>query len=155
MSESGSVRQNSIAKTILVVDDDSDIVLALEVMLQDAGYQVVSASNGDSLHDLILRGDLPDLILLDMLLSGRDGREIARQPNAQESTQRIPILMLSAHPAAEHEAKHEAKAVGADGFVAKPFEIDDLLAAVQTIIGMPAVARVILSFCSICHPDFS
>ncbi|HEX6818554.1 MAG TPA: response regulator [Ktedonobacterales bacterium] len=118
----------SAAKTILIVDDDPDIVLALEVMLQEAGYAVTSTSDGDSLRDLASQAQdkLPDLILMDMLLSGRNGREITRELKGQEATKHIPILMLSAHPA----AAREAQAAGADGFVAKPFEMDDLLGEV-------------------------
>lgn len=126
----GSGCKDGAAKTILIVDDDPDIVLALEVMLQDAGYQVASTSNGDTLRDLARQGELPDLILLDMLLSGRDGREIASQLKGEEATKHIPILMLSAHPA----AGREAIAAGADGFVAKPFEMDELLATVATYL---------------------
>jgi DNA-binding response OmpR family regulator len=61
--------------------------------------------------------------LLDVLLSGKDGRTIARQLKSQEDTKHIPIIMFSAHPSAEQTARE----AGADDFIAKPFEIDDLL----------------------------
>lgn len=63
-----------------------------------------------------------------MLLSGRDGREIAVDLKRQEATRRIPILMISAHPL----ARQEAAAAGADAFLDKPFDLDELLAAVTT-----------------------
>jgi len=69
---------------------------------------------------------LPDLILLDVLLSGKDGREIVKQLKSQEETKSIPIIMFSAHPSAEKTARE----AGADDFVAKPFHIDFLLAVV-------------------------
>jgi CheY-like chemotaxis protein len=116
---------NSTQKKILIVDDDPDIVLALATMLEDAGYVVVTTDESGCLEHFHER-DLPNMILLDMLLSGLDGREIARQLKGQSTTQHIPILMLSAHPSAEQEAK----AAGAGDFLAKPFELDELLAKV-------------------------
>lgn len=110
-------------RTILVVEDDPDIVLALTVLLEDAGYRVETSETGDELAQLAHDRTLPDLILLDMLLSGRDGREIAAQLKEQPATSQIPILMLSAHPSGEQEAQR----AGADGFVAKPFDVDELL----------------------------
>jgi CheY-like chemotaxis protein len=112
-------------KRILVVDDDPAILLFLRAMLEDEGYTVVTTDKGEyveGLHD----GGLPHFIILDMLLSGKDGREIARHIKSREETKHIPILMISAHPLAEQEAL----AAGADDFLAKPFEMDDLLAKV-------------------------
>lgn len=113
------------AKTILIVDDDPDIVLVLKAMLEDAGYTAVATGTPADLMALLER-DRPDLILLDMLLSGHDGREIVTQLKARPETRQIPVLMLSAHPTAEREAR----SAGADGFLAKPFEMDVLLAQV-------------------------
>ncbi len=116
---------NATNKKILIVDDDPDIALALATMLEDEGFAVVATDDGDSLAH-VHEHELPSLILLDMLLSGWDGREITRQLKRRQATQHIPILMLSAHPTAECEAR----AAGADDFLAKPFELDDLLAKV-------------------------
>ena len=69
---------------------------------------------------------LPDLILLDVLLSGKDGREIVKRLKSQEETRHIPVIMFSAHPSAEKTAR----AAGADDFVAKPFEMDEILAKI-------------------------
>jgi CheY-like chemotaxis protein len=119
------------AKRILIVDDEPDIVLAVQTVLEDAGYQVATVDRGDLLMNQLGAGEVPDLIVLDMLLSGRDGREIARELKAQPHTHQIPILMLSAHPA----ALREAHAAGADAFLAKPFELDDLLETVAKCLG--------------------
>jgi DNA-binding response OmpR family regulator len=118
MSEAGKTAE----KTILIVDDEPDIALVLVTTLEDVGYTVVAVERGDDL-ERILASDTPDLILLDMLISGRDGREIARHLKAHEATHRIPILMLSAHPSAEREAR----GAGADDFLAKPFDLELLL----------------------------
>lgn len=117
-------------RKILIVEDDPDIVLALTTILEDEGYAVVALDSGRHLSENMPPSSLPDLILLDMLLSGQDGREIARQLKADPSTRQIPILMLSAYPTIEQEAK----AAGADSFLAKPFELDDLLAKVTSYL---------------------
>ncbi len=116
-------------KKVLVVDDEPDILDFLQIILEDEGYAVLTTDKGEyieRLHD----GSLPDLILLDVLLSGKDGREIARQLKSQEETKHIPVIMLSAHPSAEETVR----AAGADDFLAKPFEIDDLVAKVAQYI---------------------
>ena len=118
-------------KKILVVDDDPDILDALQFTLEDAGYDVTTTEKGEyaeNLHDS--NGGLPDIIILDVLLSGKDGRIICQNLKSREDTKHIPILMISAHPA----AKQSVKAVGADDFLAKPFDIDELLAKVASYL---------------------
>jgi len=109
-------------KKILIVDDEPDILEFLQALLEDEGYSVAIMDKGDFLEKLPL-GALPDLILLDMLLSGKDGRQIVRRLKSQEQTRHIPVIMFSAHPSAEQTARE----AGADDFIAKPFDIDDLL----------------------------
>lgn len=111
-------------KKVLVVDDDPDILDALQFMLEDAGYRVTITEKGEyaeNLHDT--NGGLPDVILLDVLLSGKDGRLICRKLKSQEETKHIPIIMMSAH----NNALQSVASVGADDFIAKPFETSDLL----------------------------
>jgi DNA-binding response OmpR family regulator len=112
-------------KHILVVDDDPDILVFLQVILEDEGYTVVTSDKGEYLEQLH-NGGLPDLILLDMLLSGKDGREIVKSLKQESETSHIPVIMISAHPSAEKEARQ----AGADDFLAKPFNIDNLLAKI-------------------------
>lgn len=115
------------AKKILVVDDDPDILDALQFMLEDAGYEVTTTEKGDYAENLRdTNGGLPDVIILDVLLSGKDGRLICQRLKGQEETRHIPIIMISAHP----NARQSVKAVGADDFVAKPFDMDELLAKI-------------------------
>lgn len=119
------MKRPSHPKTILVVDDDPDILLVLQAFLEEEGYQVRIAESGSVVERLPLQ-ELPDLILLDMLMSGTDGRDMAKRLKHQEETKQIPVLMISAHPSAEQEARM----AGADDFLAKPFEMDVLLAKV-------------------------
>lgn len=117
---------------ILVVDDDPAILESLRWLLEDEGYRVQTTEKGDyaeALHDG--DGGLPELIILDVLLSGKDGRAICRTLKARAETARIPVLMVSAHPGAEESVK----AVGADAFLAKPFALDRLLTTVATLLG--------------------
>jgi DNA-binding response OmpR family regulator len=111
-------------KRILVVDDDPDILDALQLLLEFAGYEVKTTEKGEYAENLRdTNGGLPDLIILDVLLSGKDGRLICQKLKSQEETKLIPIIMISAHPG----AKQSVSAVGADDFVAKPFDADELL----------------------------
>ena len=113
---------------ILVVDDDPDILDAIRFLLEDEGYTVTTTEKGEyaeNLHDG--NGGLPDLIILDVLLSGKDGRTICRTLKSRPDTQHIPIIMISAHPDAEMAAYD----VGADQFVAKPFDMFHLLELVE------------------------
>ena len=112
-------------KKILVVDDEPDILEFLQELLEQEGYAVAitdKAEYVEKLHD----GGLPDLILIDVLLSGKDGREIVKHLKSQEETRHVAVIMFSAHP----NAKETARAAGADDFVAKPFEMDDILAKI-------------------------
>lgn len=112
-------------KKILVVDDDPDILEFLQVLLEEEGYAVLTSPKGEfleHLHD----GGLPDLILVDVLLSGKDGREIVRHLKRQEETKQILVIMFSAHTSAEETARK----AGAEDFLAKPFDLNALLAKV-------------------------
>ncbi len=123
-------RDLSHPKTILLVDDDQDILLVLQELLTEEGYRVQVATNGAT-AEAFLRQGLPDLIILDLLISGTDGRQLTKQFKREPHTAAIPVLMISAHPNAEREAR----TAGADDFVAKPFEIDTLLAKVTHAVG--------------------
>lgn len=117
---------NKEHKKILVVDDDLGILEALQAMLQEEGYVVIVADNGSYVENLSAP-DLPDLILLDILLSGKDGRIITSKLKNQVNTCHIPIILLSAHP----NLQRDAQSCGADDFVAKPFDIDVLLTKIE------------------------
>src|SRR5215217_5172720 len=116
---------------ILVVDDDPGVLDSLRFLFEDEGYRVQTTEKGDyaeSLRDE--NGGLPDLIVLDVLLSGKDGRTICRKLKRQDVTRHIPIVMISAYPGAAQSAQE----VGADAFVAKPFAIDEVLTTVAALL---------------------
>src|SRR5437764_760514 len=99
-------------------------------LLQDAGYAVVEAVDG--LHALEhLHAARPDLILLDLMLPGETGWDFLRARRSDPDLQRIRVLVISAAP---KDRLLEAKALGADGFVSKPFDMDVLTALAQTFV---------------------
>ena len=114
---------------ILVIDDDPDILDAVKLMLEYAEYKVETSEKADSVEKL-LNGNLPDLILLDVLLSGKDGREICKLLKNKKDIKHIPIIMISAHP----NLKNLVKECGAQDFLAKPFEMDELLSKVARLL---------------------
>jgi DNA-binding response OmpR family regulator len=117
-------------KRILVVDDDPAILAALELVLLDAGYDVQTSTKNGEIVDAAINERRPDLVILDILLSGHDGRIICKKLKSEEKTMQIPVMLISAHPNGE-EMSEEA---GADGFLAKPFEIDTLLDRVSNLL---------------------
>ena len=107
---------------IMAVDDDPDILDALQFVLEDAGYKVKTSLKGEDAENLTAK-NLPALLILDVLLSGKDGRDICKQLKNDPATKKLPIIMISAHPSAEQSIQK----VGADAFLAKPFNINELL----------------------------
>ena len=114
-----------MSNKILVVDDDEGILDAVQVILQSAGYEVETSVNGGFLQRLSKIN--PDLILLDVLLSGEDGRDICVVLKNQEETSHIPVILSSAHTS----AGRITDAYGAATFLPKPFDIDELLTTVE------------------------
>ena len=112
-------------KKIVVADDDKDIVVVLSMMLEDAGYEVQSTANGHTVQKVC--DYLPDLLLLDIWMAGVDGRDICKQLKNQRLTKHIPIIMVSAN----QDTEKIAREAGADDFIAKPFDMDDLLTMVE------------------------
>jgi len=112
-------------KTIMIAEDDEGILDAMKLMLEMHGYNVVTTIDGTTI--LEMKDNLPDLLLLDIWMSGIDGRTICKQLKSQQETKNLPIIMISA----SNEVSASAKKAGADDFLAKPFDIDDLLAKVE------------------------
>jgi DNA-binding response OmpR family regulator len=112
-------------KKILIADDDPDIGDMLQLMLEDAGYDVEIQVNGHAVQHL--QEPFPDLLFLDIRLSGTDGRTICRHLKSQEATHSIPIIFLSANK----DTGKMARDAGADDFLSKPFDMKDLLALVE------------------------
>ena len=111
---------------ILVIDDDLDILSVMEILLSMKGYNVEVTAKGENTFPKI-ETFKPDIILLDVLISGQDGRTICRKLKSDNETRHIPIIMFSAHPGAAAAIAE----YGADDFIAKPFDVTNLLQKVN------------------------
>lgn len=111
---------------VIVIDDDRGILEVVKIILTDQGFEVVAVSEGKDAFESIIKNS-PDIVLLDLWMSGMDGREITRQLKSQQETQKIPVIILSAL----NDVEKKAKEAGADGFLAKPFNISDLLTLIK------------------------
>jgi len=116
---------------ILVVDDDTDILSVMEILLKMKGFEVEVTTRGENTFPKI-ESFKPDLILLDVLISGHDGRTICRELKARKETSHIPVIMFSAHPGAAASILQ----YGADDFIAKPFDVANLLQKVKYQLGI-------------------
>jgi DNA-binding response OmpR family regulator len=121
-------------KKIIIVDDDEGLLDAFKAMLEFANYKVEASTNADILLNL-KAGNLPDLILLDVLLSGVDGRAICKKLKSQLVTKNVPIIMVSAHPSAFNSIKE----IGANDYLAKPFEMNNLLNKIDKQIKLQSI----------------
>jgi DNA-binding response OmpR family regulator len=117
---------------VLVADDDRDILDLLAFRLGRAGYEVVSASDGEEALRLATERR-PDLAVLDVMMPKLDGYEVTRRMRADEATKRIPVILLTAR-VQEHDVARGFE-VGADDYMKKPFSPAELRARVQAIIG--------------------
>jgi len=116
---------NNSTKLIMIADDDPGVVDAMQLMLEFQGYQTAFTYRGS---DLLNTGDqLPDLVLLDIWMSGEDGRDICRQFKANPLTQFIPVIMVSA----SRDVAPSALGAGADDFLAKPFDMTELFDKIE------------------------
>lgn len=110
------------------MDDDSDILEVLQYILEDSGYEVETLSNGHNLFTKIKELQ-PDLILLDIMLGGLDGRELCRNLKSAKETHDIPVILISASHYISLSSLSQNG--GPDDFIAKPFDIDVLLRSVK------------------------
>lgn len=116
---------------ILVVDDDRQIVRLVRSYLEQAGYEVHVAYEGESaLH--AIRSEKPDLVVLDLMLPGRDGWEITRIVRADKHLAGTPIIMLTAR--VEDADRIEGLELGADDYVPKPFNPREIVARVRAVL---------------------
>ena len=119
MIQESSIKKKEFASRIFIVEDTPNIREYLEVLLQAMGFQVVSSASGKEALEKI-QERLPDLILLDILLTDIDGLSICQKLKANPRTQKIPIIMISC--LSDHNTLKSAAAYGAVDFIEKPFQ---------------------------------
>lgn len=121
-----------MAKKILIVDDEKDLVETLTFRFEAAGYQVIAAYDGMEGLDKVKK-DRPDLIILDVMMPKMDGYTVCRMLKFSETTKGIPIIMLTAR--GQDQDKALGKGVGADHYMTKPFEGSDLAKLIKQVLG--------------------
>ena len=115
--------------SILLIDDSPEITGVVSLILKNAGHDVTISHTGEPLLILQKQELQPDIIILDVLLSGADGRELCRRIKNNALTKHIPVLMFSAYP----QVADSVYQVGADAFLAKPFGRQSLLEAIENL----------------------
>jgi diguanylate cyclase (GGDEF)-like protein/PAS domain S-box-containing protein len=121
--------------TLLIVDDEAHVLKLLSLVLNNQGYQTLTARSGEQALDMV-EDDPPDLILLDVMMPGMDGYEVARRLKASKITANIPIIMLTA--LGEHSARVAGLEAGAEEFLSKPVETAELCLRVRNLLRLKA-----------------
>ncbi len=129
-----------MAEKILIIDDDMDTLKLVGMMLQKQSYQIVAANNGIKGLELA-EAENPDLILLDVMMPGMDGYEVAKRLRANPLTANTPILMFTAK--AQLDDKVSGFEAGADDYLTKPTHPSELNAHVKALLARTAKGKVV------------
>ena len=121
-----------MSKKILIIDDEPDLVAVLSFRLEAHGFGVVSALNGSTGLEKA-KSDKPDLILLDLMMPGMDGFQVAKRLKDDPNTAGIPIIVFTA--AVNPELSQRVSEISALDYITKPFEPKDLLEKVKKVLG--------------------
>lgn len=116
---------------VLVVDDEPNIVLSLEFLMEQAGFDVVTAQDGEQALEQV-NSTTPDLLLLDISLPGMSGFDVLERLRGQQATAHLPIIMLTAH--GRDVEREKGMALGADDYITKPFSTQTLVEKVQALL---------------------
>ena len=124
--------------TVLIVEDEKDIARMIEYNLQKEGYTTLSVQTGEAALSAAKK-EIPDLIILDLMLPGMDGFETCRKLKGSEMTARIPVIMLTAR--SREADKVAGLELGADDYITKPFSPRELVARIKAVLrrGEPAL----------------
>jgi DNA-binding response OmpR family regulator len=117
---------NNLLNTILVGEDDEDIREIISIILTNKGYAVIPARQGSEVQT-VLDSQTPNLIIMDVRMPGINGKDITKALKGNEITKHIPVILISAFG----HLKDMAKDAGADGYLSKPFNVDDLIALAE------------------------
>jgi DNA-binding response OmpR family regulator len=120
----GAAGSGTRVQRVVVADDDPDIVDILKFNLEAAGYDVLTASDGEAARDLIL-ASVPDLVVLDIMMPKMDGLEVLTVVKAHTQTRSIPVVMLTAKTS--DNDLWQGWDAGADYYITKPFDLEELM----------------------------
>ena len=139
------------AKTVLIVDDEAPIREMIAVALEMADYRVLEADNAQDAHAMVVDHQ-PDLLLLDWMMPGTSGIELARRLKREETTAEMPIIMLTAK--GEEDNKIQGLEAGADDYITKPFDSEVLLCKLRAVLNRnssaPDSKQLVQIFCPVC-----
>ena len=121
-----------LGRSVLIVDDEPNIVISLEYLLRRAGYEVLVARDGQQALETIARAP-PDLVLLDVMLPRLNGFQVCQKLRENPAWAGVRVLMLTAKGREAEVSK--GLALGADAYITKPFSTRDLLARVRALLG--------------------
>lgn len=116
---------------VMVVDDEPNILLSLEFLMQQAGFSVTTAEDGETALERISETE-PDLVLLDISLPGISGFDVLEHLRKDERFTRLPVIMLTAH--GREVEKEKGMALGADDYITKPFSTQALVQKVRNLL---------------------
>ena len=122
-------------KRVLVVDDDQSIQRVLVQTLQLEGYEVATASDGVEALET-LEGQLPDVVILDVMMPKLDGLDVLKRMRSDERTQTVPVILLTAR--SSQEDIWEGWQSGVDYYMTKPFDVEELLRFLSHVLNPPA-----------------
>ena len=117
-------------KKILVIDDEGDLLKLEKTRLEVSGYSVITLDSGACVLETA-KSEKPDLILLDVVMPGKNGCDVCRELKADPATRGIPVIIFTAHYPEEEYLKVGSGEVGADDYILKPFEAPALLAKIK------------------------
>lgn len=115
------------SKKVLLIEDDSSLAEGLQIILKDEGYDVLYKPDGRALLATV-RTYKPSIVLMDFRLPGKDGSALTKSIKSSPDTQNIPVIIMSAH---QQNLRIVSKEIGANAFLLKPFEIEDLLTVIK------------------------
>lgn len=118
-------------KKILIIEDNKDIAKLLQIRLEMEGYQAITAADGNEGLRLAKSSGV-DLIILDLMLPGLPGEEICRQLRKENGPKKLPVIMLSAKDTDADMVL--GKVIGADLYMSKPFDIEELLQKIESLL---------------------
>jgi DNA-binding response OmpR family regulator len=129
------LKGRSAMHRILIVDDEPNIILALELLMKRQGYEVLTVDDGRKALDSLAEFR-PDLILLDIMMPKMDGYEVCQRIRADASLADVPVIMLTAK--GREVEREKGLALGADCYITKPFSTREVIAKVQEILAARA-----------------
>jgi CheY-like chemotaxis protein len=125
-------------KRILIVDDEPDVLMLTSLRLRKFDYEILTAINGRDAFDIIQK-EKPDLVLLDLIIPIVYGTEICRRVKSDENLKHIPIILYTAH--GEVMTDEKAKSFGADDYIAKPFDAEELTNKIERLLTAPVALQ--------------